>query len=80
MCFPATASFRLNDLAAVLAEDGYAGALCLEWERMWHPALPPIEAAFDSPRALPVVDRGARCARSPIDPERGRHHRQDKSS
>ena len=31
----------------LLVVDGYAGALCLEWERMWHPALAPIETALD---------------------------------
>ena len=60
---PGDGEFPLNDLAAVLAADGYAGALCLEWERMWHPALAPIEAAFDSLERFPWWGAAARCGR-----------------
>lgn len=30
-----------------LAADGYDGCVSLEWERKWHPELPPIEAALE---------------------------------
>lgn len=30
-----------------LAADGYEGCVSLEWERKWHPELPPIEAALE---------------------------------
>jgi sugar phosphate isomerase/epimerase len=44
---PGDGEFPLGALVDQLAADGYAGALCLEWERMWHPALAPIETALD---------------------------------
>ena len=44
---PGDGEFPLDDLAALLIADGYADALCLEWERMWHPALGPLEAPLD---------------------------------
>jgi sugar phosphate isomerase/epimerase len=50
---PGDGEFPLDELAAALADAGYAGALCLEWERMWHPTLPPIESAFDSLERFP---------------------------
>ncbi|MFA5265129.1 MAG: sugar phosphate isomerase/epimerase family protein [Opitutaceae bacterium] len=43
---PGTGVFPLGHLAAMLAKDGYAGSVCLEWERMWHPYLPPLEEAL----------------------------------
>jgi sugar phosphate isomerase/epimerase len=46
--FPGAGEFPLSDLVGALVADGYARALCLEWERMWHPSLQPIEAALDS--------------------------------
>lgn len=30
-----------------LAADGFSGCVSLEWERKWHPELPPIEEALD---------------------------------
>jgi sugar phosphate isomerase/epimerase len=50
---PATGEYPLGELAAVLAAEDYAGALCLEWERLWHPALAPLEAALDRLERLP---------------------------
>ena len=44
---PGDGEFPLAKLVDLLVVDGYAGALCLEWERMWHPALAPIETALD---------------------------------
>jgi sugar phosphate isomerase/epimerase len=44
---PGDGEFPLGDLVDPLIADRYAGALCLEWERMWHPALAPIEVALD---------------------------------
>lgn len=44
---PGDGEFPLSELVAALTADRYDAALCLEWERMWHPALVPLEAALD---------------------------------
>src|SRR5207248_779791 len=36
--FPGAGEFPLDALIGALAGDAYHAALCLEWERMWHPA------------------------------------------
>lgn len=43
---PGDGEFPLNELVDALAADRYDKALCLEWERMWHPALAPLEDAL----------------------------------
>lgn len=43
---PGTGEFPLADLDRALAAHGYAGARCLEWERKWHPYLPPLDEAL----------------------------------
>ena len=35
----------LGHILDLLAERGYAGVYSLEWERAWHPAIPPIQDA-----------------------------------
>ena len=44
---PGDGEFPLGELVDALVADRHAVALCLEWERMWHPALAPIETALD---------------------------------
>jgi sugar phosphate isomerase/epimerase len=44
---PGDGEFPLSELVDALAAERYDAALCLEWERMWHPALVPLEAALD---------------------------------
>jgi sugar phosphate isomerase/epimerase len=44
---PGDGEFPLNELVDALVADRYDAPLCLEWERMWHPALAPLEAALD---------------------------------
>ena len=44
---PGTGEFPAAPLVAALRSD-YSGAVCLEWERKWHPQLPPLEEAVDS--------------------------------
>ncbi|MBI5694007.1 MAG: sugar phosphate isomerase/epimerase [Verrucomicrobia bacterium] len=43
---PGDGEFPIAALRAALAADGYQGHLCLEWERKWHPYLPPLEDAL----------------------------------
>jgi tRNA threonylcarbamoyl adenosine modification protein (Sua5/YciO/YrdC/YwlC family) len=41
-------AFPLSELIALLDRDGFVGAISLEWERKWHPYLPPLDEALDS--------------------------------
>jgi sugar phosphate isomerase/epimerase len=43
---PGTGEFPLRELALLLTPQTYSGSICLEWERMWHPYLPPLEEAL----------------------------------
>jgi sugar phosphate isomerase/epimerase len=54
---PGDGEFPLGELIDGLTADRYAGALCLEWERLWHPLLPPIEAALDRLDRFPWWNR-----------------------
>jgi sugar phosphate isomerase/epimerase len=45
-CLPGRGEFPLRQLAALLTPAAYAGSICLEWERLWHPYLPPLEEAL----------------------------------
>ncbi|HXQ81784.1 MAG TPA: TIM barrel protein [Opitutaceae bacterium] len=47
---PGTGEFPMADLRAALAGD-YTGPLSLEWERLWHPELAPLEEALRSSAA-----------------------------
>jgi sugar phosphate isomerase/epimerase len=44
---PGDGEFPLGDLLSALAEGGYQGGISLEWEKMWHPDLPPFTQAFE---------------------------------
>lgn len=43
---PGDGEFRLRPVLDVLERDGYTGVVSLEWERQWHPYLPPLEVAL----------------------------------
>jgi sugar phosphate isomerase/epimerase len=45
---PGEGGFPILELRAVLERDGYGGAVSLEWERQWHPYLPPLEEALQA--------------------------------
>jgi sugar phosphate isomerase/epimerase len=45
---PGTGEFPMAELRQALAADGYDGVLSLEWERMWHPELLPLDVALRS--------------------------------
>jgi sugar phosphate isomerase/epimerase len=49
---PGTGEFPALETLDLLAADGYGGVVCLEWERKWHPYLPPLEEAL---AALPAA-------------------------
>lgn len=38
--------FPMRDLREALARDAYDGVVSLEWERRWHPEMPPLEDAL----------------------------------
>lgn len=43
---PGDGEFPQTALRARLRSDGYAGYVSLEWERLWHPYLPPLAEAL----------------------------------
>ena len=43
---PGEGDFPVGPLLAALSADGYAGCVSLEWERRWHPGLPPLDEAL----------------------------------
>ena len=47
LCLPGEGDIPLIPILRRLQADGYAGCVSLEWERKWHPNLPPIEEALD---------------------------------
>jgi sugar phosphate isomerase/epimerase len=47
---PGTGEFPMAALLSVLAADHYAGVMSLEWERLWHAQLPPLDLALQEAR------------------------------
>lgn len=43
---PGDGEFPSERLARLLRDENYTGGVSLEWEKMWHPDLPPIEKAL----------------------------------
>lgn len=43
---PGEGGFPIVPLLAVLRADRFTGGVCLEWERVWHPYLEPLESAL----------------------------------
>lgn len=43
---PGDGGFPVAPLLAALRADAFAGPVSLEWERMWHPYLPPLDEAL----------------------------------
>ena len=48
LTLPGGGDLPLREMAEYLVKKGYDGAFSLEWEKKWHPELPPIEDALDS--------------------------------
>jgi sugar phosphate isomerase/epimerase len=44
--------FDLADTLDLLRENAFAGVVSIEWERKWHPYLPPLEEALKRARSL----------------------------
>ncbi len=47
---PGEGEFPMAALRSVLAADGYAGIMSLEWERLWQAELPPLDLALEAAR------------------------------
>ncbi|MDB6095004.1 MAG: hypothetical protein JWM32_2566 [Verrucomicrobia bacterium] len=47
---PGTGEFPMNRLGPILERE-FSGAVTLEWEKLWHPEIPSLEAALASARA-----------------------------
>ncbi len=45
---PGEGEFPMQPLVEQLCSAGYAGPLSLEWEKLWHPQLPPLEQALQA--------------------------------
>lgn len=45
---PGSGEFPMAALRAALHADGYAGVMSLEWERLWHQDLPPLDMALQA--------------------------------
>ncbi|MBB6487693.1 sugar phosphate isomerase/epimerase [Rhizobium lusitanum] len=47
---PGSGEFPMAALRSALAADGYAGVVSLEWEKLWHVELPPLDLALQAAR------------------------------
>lgn len=47
---PGAGEFPMTALLSVLAADRYDGVMSLEWERLWHTQLPPLDLALQEAR------------------------------
>lgn len=54
--YQGTGEFPTADLFTTLRAGGYQGGVSLEWEKMWHPDLPPIPEALQSFQKLARVN------------------------
>jgi sugar phosphate isomerase/epimerase len=50
---PGEGEMPLGEVVEVLNENQFAGAVSLEWERLWHPYLPPLREALTRLEAQP---------------------------
>lgn len=48
LCLPGEGEMPLVPIMQLLMADGFDGFVSLEWERKWHPELPPIEQALEA--------------------------------
>ena len=49
---PGEGTLPLKEIADMMTAGGYDGCFSLEWERKWHPELPPIEQALEKYTAI----------------------------
>lgn len=47
LTLPGDGEIPIRSIMENLLSDGYKGAFSLEWEKKWHPELPPIETALE---------------------------------
>src|SRR5205814_8573961 len=50
---PGDGDMPLGQIVDLLTEHQFTGAISLEWERLWHPYLPPLRAALTRLEAQP---------------------------
>jgi sugar phosphate isomerase/epimerase len=48
---PGDGEFPITPLLAALGADAFAGPVSLEWEKLWHPHLPPLDEALTTAKA-----------------------------
>lgn len=49
---PGEGQAPLGEIVGLLRENNFAGAVSLEWEKLWHPYLPPLRSALERMREL----------------------------
>jgi sugar phosphate isomerase/epimerase len=50
---PGDGQMPLAELVALLRAQQFAGVISLEWEKLWHPYLPPLRTAMIQLQAQP---------------------------
>jgi len=45
---PGEGEMPIGDVMDLLSRDGFSGAVSLEWEKLWHPYLPPLDDALQA--------------------------------
>jgi sugar phosphate isomerase/epimerase len=45
---PGEGEMPIGEVMELLARDGFSGAVSLEWEKLWHPYLPPLADALEA--------------------------------
>jgi sugar phosphate isomerase/epimerase len=53
---PGTGEFPTTSLLRLLQGKGYDGGFSLEWEKLWHPELPPLRNALEKFRTILNID------------------------
>lgn len=52
---PGQGVFPWNELRDLITRDRFEGCISLEWERHWHPTLPPLEDALQAFNETPII-------------------------
>ena len=59
LCLPGCGRLLIDEICSHMLQDGFNGAFSLEWERKWHPELPPVESAIEKLMNQPQRETGA---------------------
>lgn len=65
---PGDGEMPMGQVVEVLGEHHFAGTISLEWERLWHPYLPPVREALTRLEAQPWFVTSVKVANEPPSP------------